>query len=430
LRKETVRTEMITRVFANKRASLAFCLVCLIMYTIVCVGRFSLSTAAAFIIDAGIFTKSDMGLMNGLFYAFYGVGQIVFGIMGDRFSPIKLIGIGIGISCAANFTMALSSNAVVMTVLWCLNGMGQATIFPCVINLISNMLIKEHRSKACMFLNFTYTASTLLTNISAVWLTANFTWQGIFVFAGAVLAGLLILWTVHTLTMQKHLIEKNDYEAPDDEPVPSHDEKRIVNYSFYKLLLISGLLLSFAPALLRTVISNSMTAWTPTIVMEVFDVTPAFSTTVSNIIPFFNLAGGFLATFLTARLFKNEIGTSIFFFALSVPLLFLLTNMQGLGVWLSVFILGTVYAVTNAVCQTINIMLPTHFAKFGCVSKVSGVLNAMSSAGAAISFYGVGLLADNFGWSTVCIFWGCCSLAAIVFCVFALIRWRAFDKEE
>ena len=65
---------MTTHVFKSARASLFFCIACLIMYTCVCVGRFSLSTAAAFIINEGIFDKSMLGLMNGLFYAFYGIG--------------------------------------------------------------------------------------------------------------------------------------------------------------------------------------------------------------------------------------------------------------------------------------------------------------------------------------------------------------------
>lgn len=93
-------------------------------------------------------------------------------------------------------------------------------------------------------------------------------------------------------------------------------------------------------------------------------------------------------------------------------------------------ILGVVYAVTNGVCRTLNIMLPTHFAKFGCVSTVSGILNAMSSAGAAASFYIFGLVAQNYGWITAVTVWGILALAAILFCVVALIRWRAFDKVE
>ncbi|MBQ4040170.1 MAG: MFS transporter, partial [Oscillospiraceae bacterium] len=210
---------MTTHVFKSARASLFFCIACLTMYTCVCVGRFSLSTAAAFIINEGIFDKSMLGLMNGLFYAFYGIGQIIFGLMGDRFSPLKLIGIGVGISAVANLSMAFTDNAFIMSSLWCLNGIGQATTFPCTINLISNMLIKRHRQKACMFLNFTYTASALLTNISAVYLTGRFTWQGIFVFSGGVLTALTFFWIIACLASQKYLSDEPDYEdAPQEQP--------------------------------------------------------------------------------------------------------------------------------------------------------------------------------------------------------------------
>ena len=424
---------MMNRVFIDAKASRNFCVICLLMYTLVCIGRNSLSTASAFIIDAGVFDKATLGLMNGLFYVFYALGQVVFGVLCDRISPLKLIGIGIGISAAANLLMPLSESAVVMSVLWCINGMGQSTIFPCVIKMISTMVVKSQRQRANMFLTFTYTASAILTNIFAVYLTNHFTWQGIFVFAAVCLAVLLIVWIVKSLSMQKELIyDDPDYEdAPLEQAQPVPEDTRQVKYSFYKLMVVSGVMVLTVCAMLRGVISISITAWTPTLLMESFEgITPQFSTIIVNIIPIVNLSGAYLATTLTAKVFKNEIASTVFFFGITIPLCFLLINMHNMGMWVSLIIISLSSAFMNSVLQTVNIMLPGRFSKFGCVGTIAGVLNATASAGAALAYYLIGIIAQYFGWTAVAISWGIMAALGMVLCIIALFQWRALNKVE
>ena len=53
----------------------------------------------------------------------------------------------------------------------------------------------------------------------------------------------------------------------------------------------------------------------------------------------------------------------------------------------------------------------------------AGVLNGFCYVGSTISSYGLGLIADNFGWISV--FWiliGCCFFAGMVWCIYTCVR--------
>ena len=53
---------------------------------------------------------------------------------------------------------------------------------------------------------------------------------------------------------------------------------------------------------------------------------------------------------------------------------------------------------------------------------LAGILNGFCYAGSTISSYGLGLVADNFGWISV--FWlliGCCIFAGIAWCIYSCV---------
>ena len=55
--------------------------------------------------------------------------------------------------------------------------------------------------------------------------------------------------------------------------------------------------------------------------------------------------------------------------------------------------------------------VPVHFAKYGRISLMAGVLNSCTFIGSAISAYGLGLVRENLGWWAVFVAWA--TLAAV-----------------
>ena len=85
-------------------------------------------------------------------------------------------------------------------------------------------------------------------------------------------------------------------------------------------------------------------------------------------------------------------------------------------------------ALTVAAMHGVNLMLiaivPRRFVVFGKVSTYSGILNASTYVGAALSTYGFAALAETFDWNFTILTWVAISLVGALLCFFAARIWQ------
>ena len=74
--------------------------------------------------------------VTGLFIT-YGVGQLISGWLGDRIPPKYLMFCGLALSTAMNVLLPLNTIVAYMTVIWCINGFGQALMWPPIVKILS-----------------------------------------------------------------------------------------------------------------------------------------------------------------------------------------------------------------------------------------------------------------------------------------------------
>ena len=75
---------------------------------------------AEMVVETGI-SKPMLSLaLTGSFIT-YGIGQIISGICGDKFSPKKLVTIGLIVTVAMNALIPLCQNQYQMLAVWCVN---------------------------------------------------------------------------------------------------------------------------------------------------------------------------------------------------------------------------------------------------------------------------------------------------------------------
>ena len=90
-------------------------------------------------------------------------------------------------------------------------------------------------------------------------------------------------------------------------------------------------------------------------------------------------------------------------------------------------------AVITGCMHGVNLMLignlPAYFAKYGKVSTVSGLLNACTYIGSALSTYGFAALSDRFGWGFTIAGWAVIAGCGMVICLLLTGRWTRFCKE-
>ena len=70
----------------------------------------------------------------------YGFGQVISGILGDRFSPKKLVTIGLFATVTMNMLIPLCSSPYQMVVVWCINGFAQSFMWPPLVRLMTILL--------------------------------------------------------------------------------------------------------------------------------------------------------------------------------------------------------------------------------------------------------------------------------------------------
>ena len=99
-------------------------------------------------------------------------------------------------------------------------------------------------------------------------------------------------------------------------------------------------------------------------------------------------------------------------FAASVALLFMFSSSAAVTVLLMAIMSGCMHGV--------NLMLisifPLRFKKYGRISTVSGILNALTYLGSALSAYGIAALSDHFGWKQTVLSWAVLSFLGMAMC--------------
>lgn len=79
----------------NKRVSHYFFVFIWLIYAIACMTKNAYNGSLADIVSEGILTKSQTGFITGMFYLVYTPFQIIGGIFADKFSPERMIKIGL-----------------------------------------------------------------------------------------------------------------------------------------------------------------------------------------------------------------------------------------------------------------------------------------------------------------------------------------------
>ncbi|MBS7298735.1 MAG: MFS transporter [Eubacteriales bacterium] len=70
----------------------------------------------------------------------YGVGQIISGVMGDKYSQKKLISLGFVMTIVMNLIIPLCISPYQMLVVWCINGFAQSFMWPPLVKIMTTYM--------------------------------------------------------------------------------------------------------------------------------------------------------------------------------------------------------------------------------------------------------------------------------------------------
>ncbi|HNS72839.1 MAG TPA: MFS transporter [bacterium] len=167
-----------------RRQRLSVMLAITLTYGIAYTCRLGLSVVKKPLIDGGIFSAEQLGLIgSGIFYG-YAFGKLVNGFLADHANIKKFLATGILMSALINIAMGWSTLLWVWVALWALNGWFQGFGAPAGIVSLSQWFSNRERGRYYGLWSTAHSIGEGLTFVGSAALVAFFGWQAGFIGPG------------------------------------------------------------------------------------------------------------------------------------------------------------------------------------------------------------------------------------------------------
>ena len=406
---------------------------CCMVYFVSYFSRKDFAAVMAGMIYDGAVSRSGAGLIGTMLFAFYGVGQLISGYLGDKIKPQHLIIIGLAVTALCNTAMPLAPEWAMIAV-WGINGLAQAMLWPPIVKILSSYL--DHKTYVTANLVVTSAAhiATVLLYAYVPLCLSFMSWHTVFY-----TAALLAILSIAVFALALHIVLPKRIENTVNAPLK--DEKTDVltvaekSDNLLTVLRKSGIFTVFVCIIVLGFLRDGIESWLPMLYSEAFGKDVSESTLVSMILPVFSIISITLVTALHRKgVLENEVsGSAVLFIVslvLAVPLAFFV-GMDGTffniaALLLTAFICAAMHGINFLLISC----LPGRFAKIGRSATVSGVCNSCVYIGAAISTYGIALVSEHMGWSVTVATWCVILLIGILFAYLSYRRYTDMIKKE
>lgn len=397
----------------------------LIYFTLTAVYLFTMfiktnyTASVAYIVSRGLFSKVNAGTIASLFYLLYGIGQIIGGFLVDKFSPYKMITIGLICAILCNIVLCFSTDYILVLLAWSVCGIGQFGVCPGINKIIATDVLPKDRNDATIYINYADQFAGILSYLFAATVLEYFGWSAMFLSSTLSLILTLVIWLI--------VLNVANIKSERQVEVSFKTVKNNKVYSFAFLLIsfgiISCIILNFFDAMLL----NGAQVWIPTMIMESYE---GISSGFSNLLSIFIFVARFIALlFLKPLLFKikNPVAGMIIIYLISlIPLIFL----QFVGK-ISLALVVAMLCVHSATIKLKNVLamkISYSLASFGYSGTYSGILNSLGSFGIVVASFGYGAISVSLGWIAITLTWLVITVLAIILCIYPALRWRKYQE--
>jgi len=363
--------------------------------------------------------KTTAGIAVTGSFITYGLGMVIFGVIGDQINPRTLITVGLTGTTLINLMMGVLPNIDIMVGVWCFNGFFQSMLWPPVTRTLTENLGETAARDAIATVIQAAQVATLSIYVLSPLLIRLSGWRMVFLVAGGVGALAVALWFTGTA--------KLFYGGGTAQAAEKPEQKERMGVG--RLINAAGLVPMMIAIVLMGMLRDGLQTWMPTYVCEVFGLSTEASILISGLLPVLSMVAVVVSTRLFHRNGDEALSGTILFalsFVAAAIMALLFPGPAVLGVVLFAVLAGSMHGVN----QMIICFTPTRFESYGRVSTFSGLLNCFVYVGAAASTYGFAGFAEAFGWRSTMILWMGIALLGTVFCAISMPRWRKFCRGE
>ena len=386
-----------------------------LVYTTSYLGKVNYSANITQIIDFYGITKTQAGMVPTFFFFSYGIGQVFNGIFCKKYNVKWMVFISLVVSASINLFIAVSTNFSIMKWLWLVNGFALSILWPTLIRLLSECLPQKRLSTYSVVMGTTVAIGTIVIYALSSLYAAFDKFKLSFYTAGIAVIIVAVIWLIlYNKTVSGAKSEKAQEETGKEvkkgtvETIKqSKSERRILFTSIYVLCFF---------AIGVNLIKDGLTTWVPSILKDEFGMSDSISILLTLLLPVLAVFGNPFALKLH-KMMPDYVHHCAAVFAVIAVFIGVIIGSLALELVL-LMLFGLI--VANFMASSLNSIVTGIFPMFmrGKINSglYAGVLNGFCYVGSAISSYGLGAIADHFGWTAV--FW-----VLIGFCVITFVVW-------
>lgn len=370
-------------------------------------------------------SHAEAGIVSTFYFFAYGTGQIINGIFSKRYNLKYVIFGSLLLSGVFNLVVGITDSFAVIKWVWLLNGICVSALWPCIIRLLSETLSKRQMVKASVVMGTSTATGTLI----AYGLSSLFTALSIFRFSFYTAALLLpiggILWLCAFSKLTKKAREEGIREDEEDGvavvQAPVAAEKTRKRGIPRDLLIITVLLAVFAVT--GNFIKDGLTTWVPSILKEEYGLSASLSILLTLFLPVLNIFGNLFANKLYKRLGDFIVVCGVLFLGATALTGCVIGSLSLKTAVITLCAFAFTCFLSSATHSAIVSVFPLQMKEKVNSGMMAGLMNGFSYVGSALSSYGLGAVADAWGWTTV--FWllfCICATSTVIAVVYKVVK--------
>ena len=374
---------------------------CSFAYLAVYISRNMLGAITPAMIEAG-YTKEYLGKISSFYLAFYAVGQLINGAIGDKIKAKWMVCTGL---CGAGImTFVFFYN--VSTPLAAMLSYGAAGLFLSMIYGPMTKMISENTeliySTRC---SLGYTFASFLGSPMAGVLAATFVWQTALGVSSAALIIMAVISFVYFSFLEKRgIIKYGQFDKKEN------GEKRS-----FKVLFKRGIIKFSIISIITGVVRTSVVFWLPTYLNQYLGFSPKKATLIFSVATFIISFTAFINIFVYERMGRNMNRNLIVMFA-SSAVFFTLTYFIKIPT-LNIVTLVLAIMSSNGAASTLWSIYCPSLKDTGLVSSATGYLDFLSYTAAAAANIIFANAVTAIGWGNLILVWLGIIICGVVLCL-------------
>ena len=365
--------------------------------------------------------KSELAVVVTALTIAYGIGQIICGVLGDKIKPQTMILCGIILAACCNISFFFVSDILLMTVIWGINGLAHAMFWPPIVRIMSLNLNEVEYAFASVRVTWGSSIATILLYLISPLLLLFVSWRVVMLICAFIGLAIMVVWIIFSPKLFPKSVPLQE-PAP-QKAAPSEKKAGIPLPRF----VILPLVLIMLGIIIQGALRDGVTTWMPSYLNEEFSLPEEFSIFITVILAVFSMISFTVFDYINRRFFKDEVFTAGFIFLLATAsgVLLYFSNVFGIAIF-SILFMALLVACMHGTNLMLIAIAPKRFKNTGKVATYSGIMNACTYVGAAISIYGFSALKD---WGTTILIWAFIAILAALICLGAVKRWQKFRCE-